>query len=122
MTDGFLNINKPPGWTSFDVVGFIRRHSGVKRVGHAGTLDPAATGVLPVMLGRATRLADYLVDTTKTYLATIELGVETNTYDADGQVVARTDASNVTEEAIEAALQVFRGEFLQAPPAFSAIK
>ncbi|HLF72086.1 MAG TPA: tRNA pseudouridine(55) synthase TruB [Dehalococcoidia bacterium] len=119
---GLLIVNKPAGWTSSDVVGFVRGRSRVKRVGHAGTLDPAATGVLPLLLGHATRLAEYLVDATKTYAATIELGVETDTYDADGEVLARNDASGVSRDAIEAALQAFRGEFDQLPPAYSAIK
>jgi tRNA pseudouridine55 synthase len=92
------------------------------RVGHAGTLDPAATGVLPLLLGSATRLTEYLVDTTKTYEATIQLGVVTDTYDADGEVLSRTDASAVTQQAIEAALASFQGEIMQAPPAYSAIK
>ncbi len=84
---GILNVDKPAGWTSFDVVAFVRGRCGVKRVGHAGTLDPAATGVLPVLIGQATRLTEYLVDATKAYEATIELGVATDTYDAEGDVV-----------------------------------
>jgi tRNA pseudouridine55 synthase len=119
---GVLVIDKPSGWTSFDVVGFVRRRTGVKRVGHAGTLDPAATGVLPVALGQATRLIEYLADATKTYEAEVRLGLETDTYDLDGAVVAERDASAVTAAATEKALTAFRGEFEQVPPAFSAIK
>jgi tRNA pseudouridine55 synthase len=119
---GILNVDKPVGWTSFDVVAFVRRRSGVKRVGHAGTLDPAATGVLPLLLGGATRLAEYLVDATKAYAATIELGLETDTYDAAGEALRRTDASGVDRAQIEAALAAFRGEIEQRAPAFSAIK
>ncbi len=119
---GILIVNKPAGWTSFDVVKYVRGRCGEKRVGHAGTLDPAATGVLPLLLGSATRLTEYLVDTTKTYEATIELGTVTDTYDADGEVLSRTDASGITRQAIEAALEAFRGEIMQAPPAYSAIK
>ena len=119
---GILNVDKPAGWTSFDVVGFVRRHCGVKRVGHAGTLDPAATGVLPVLIGQATRLTEYLVDSTKAYEATVQLGIETDTYDAEGEVVARSDASTVTRDQVEAALSAFRGEFLQVPPLYSALK
>lgn len=104
------------------MVAFIRRGTKIKRVGHAGTLDPAATGVLPILLGQATRLAEYLVDATKTYEATVELGVETDTYDRDGEVIAERDASAVTRAAIEAVLPAFRGEFKQVPPAYSAIK
>jgi len=119
---GILNIDKPAGWTSADVVAFIRRGTKIKRVGHAGTLDPAATGVLPILLGQATRLAEYLVDATKTYLATVQLGLETDTYDLDGEVVLRVDPSAVTLAAIEAVVPAFQGEFEQTPPAFSAIK
>jgi tRNA pseudouridine55 synthase len=100
----------------------VRRGSHVRRVGHAGTLDPAATGVLPLLLGQATRLAEYLVDATKTYTATVQLGVETATYDLEGEVVARNDAAHISRADVEAALTGFRGEFDQVPPAFSAIK
>ena len=117
-----LNVDKPPGWTSFDVVRFVRGRCGERRVGHAGTLDPAATGVLPVLIGQATRLTEYLVDATKAYEATIELGLTTDTYDAEGDVVARADASAVALAQVEAALDAFRGEFLQTPPAYSALK
>ena len=117
-----LIIDKPAGWTSFDVVGFVRRQSGVRRVGHAGTLDPAATGVLPLCLGQATRLIEYLVDTTKTYVAEVTLGIVTDSYDADGEVLSRSDASYITRSAIEEAVASFRGEFEQTPPSFSAIK
>jgi tRNA pseudouridine55 synthase len=119
---GILNVDKPAGWTSFDVVRFIRRRCGARRVGHAGTLDPAATGVLPVLIGQATRLTEYLVDATKAYEATVELGVVTDTYDAEGDVVARHDASGVTREQVESTLHAFRGEFLQVPPVYSALK
>ncbi len=122
MLSGILNVNKPPDWTSFDVVGFIRGRCGERRVGHAGTLDPAATGVLPVLIGHATRLTEYLVDTTKTYIATIELGVTTDTYDAKGEVISRADASAITETAVREALAAFVGEIEQAPPIYSAIK
>ena len=119
---GVLIVDKPAGWTSFDVVAFVRRRSGVRRVGHAGTLDPLATGVLPVCIGQATRFIEYLVDSTKTYVADVTLGVETNTYDAEGEVLQRRDTSGVTEAGIEAALERFRGEIEQTPPAYSAIK
>jgi tRNA pseudouridine55 synthase len=120
--DGILNVNKPAGWTSFDVVAFVRRHSGVKRVGHAGTLDPSAEGVLVVCLGQATRILEYLLDAGKSYRARIRLGVTTDTYDADGAVVRTADASAVTCEAVEQALDAFRGRIRQRPPMFSAIK
>jgi len=120
--DGVLNVDKPAGWTSFDVVRFVRARSRERHVGHAGTLDPAATGVLPVLLGNATRLTEYLVDGRKGYRARIELGVETDTYDRDGTVVATRDASRVLLEDVRAALMEFEGEIDQRPPAFSAIK
>jgi tRNA pseudouridine55 synthase len=119
---GILNVDKPLSWTSFDVVRFVRGHSRQKRVGHAGTLDPAASGVLPLLVGQATRLTEYLVDTTKEYVAEVELGVVTDTYDAEGEVVARADASSVSEAAVRDALEAFRGEIMQAPPVYSAIK
>lgn len=119
---GILVVDKPAGWTSSDVVSFLRGRTRVRRVGHTGTLDPAATGVLPVCFGQATRLAEYLTDAGKTYIADIELGVETNTYDMDGEVLRREDASGVTPAAIEQALTRFRGTFDQVPPPFSAIK
>lgn len=122
MTSGILVVDKPPEWTSFDVVAFVRRRSKVKRVGHAGTLDPAATGVLTLLMGTATRLTEYLVDAGKAYRATVELGVETDTYDRDGTVVAEKDASAVTRAQIDAALAQFRGEVWQVPPVYSAIK
>jgi tRNA pseudouridine55 synthase len=119
---GILNVNKPAGWTSFDAVRFIRGRCGEKRVGHAGTLDPSATGVLPVLIGQATRLTEYLVGTTKEYVADIEFGVATDTYDADGEVVSQADASRITREAVEDALSAFEGDITQQPPVFSAIK
>ncbi len=119
---GFLNIDKPAGISSFDVVRAVRRAAGMRRVGHAGTLDPAATGVLPVALGEATKLVDELLDARKRYRAVIELGVATDSYDADGAVVARGDASAVTRAQVEAALAPFRGEQWQRPPAYSAVK
>jgi tRNA pseudouridine55 synthase len=122
VVSGILNVDKPRGWTSFDVVKFVRGRCGERRVGHAGTLDPAATGVLPVMIGQATRLTEYLVDATKTYDATIELGVETDTYDAEGDVVSRRDASGVSETDVREALEAFRGEIMQSPPVYSALK
>jgi tRNA pseudouridine55 synthase len=122
VLNGILNVNKPAGWTSFDVVRFIRGRCGEKRVGHAGTLDPSATGVLPVLIGQATRLTEYLVDTTKEYVASIELGVATDTYDAEGEVTNRGDASSVSVHDVQKALEAFRGEIQQRPPVYSAIK
>jgi tRNA pseudouridine55 synthase len=119
---GVLNVNKTADMTSHDVVDAVRRLFRQRRVGHAGTLDPAATGVLLICLGRATRLCEYLVEGEKEYCGAIRLGVATDTYDADGEVVATHDPSGLSREAIAEALQRFVGEIEQKPPAFSAIK
>jgi tRNA pseudouridine55 synthase len=120
--DGILNINKPAGQTSFSVVARVRRLSGERRAGHAGTLDPEATGVLLVCLGKGTRIIEFLVDMSKTYLAEIELGSTTDTYDGSGQVIHRSDASGITPEQIENAAAAFRGKIHQTPPMYSAVK
>ncbi len=117
---GFLNVRKPKGMTSHDVVYRIRRASKVKQVGHTGTLDPFAEGVLPVCVGKATRLIEYL-DDDKEYIAVVKFGVETDTYDLDGQVLTVSD-KKVSKEELEAVLPEFRGEIIQMPPMFSAIK
>lgn len=119
---GFLNIDKPPGVSSFDVVRAIRRAARTRRVGHAGTLDPAATGVLPIALGDATRLVEEVLDARKRYRAVVELGLETDTDDADGAVVLRGDTSTIMREQLETALVPFRGEQWQRPPDYSALK
>ena len=120
--DGILNVDKPFGMTSMDVVRRIKRASGIKRVGHGGTLDPAGTGVIPICLGQATRMMEYLVDGTKDYRAVVELGVTTDTYDALGQVTGRRDPSNVSLADVERALESFRGVIQQVPPMYSALK
>ena len=120
--DGILNIDKPHGLTSMDVVRRIKRASGQRRVGHGGTLDPIATGVIPVCLGVATRLMEDVVGGPKSYLASIELGVSTDTYDAEGEVTGRGDATGVTLADIEGALPDFTGDILQVPPMYSALK
>ena len=122
MTSGILNVNKPVGMTSFAVVSLVRRLTGVRRVGHAGTLDPIADGVLPVCLGRATRIVEYLVSAPKAYHAGIRLGAATDTYDSEGTVVATGDPSGVTREEVEAVLAGFVGEIRQLPPLYSALK
>lgn len=119
---GFLNINKPQGITSHDVVARVRRALAVKKVGHAGTLDPMATGVLIVCLGNATRLSEYVMDATKGYSATVHLGVETDTYDAEGRVLYEHDTSGITRAEVERLLPLFTGDIQQVPPMFSAIK
>lgn len=120
--DGILNINKPRDYTSFSIVSLVKRLSGVKRVGHAGTLDPAATGVLPVCLGQGSRVVPFLHDTAKVYKARIELGVTTDSYDATGKVTARADPSGVSRKQLLSALGSFRGLIRQMPPMYSAIK
>ena len=122
LVSGVLNVDKPGGMTSHDVVAQIRRLSAQRRVGHAGTLDPAATGVLVVCLGKATRLVEYITNGRKIYRARIRLGVETETWDAEGQVVARADCSGLTLEAVREALYGFVGEIHQVPPMYSALK
>jgi tRNA pseudouridine55 synthase len=120
--DAVLVVDKPVGPTSFTVVRLIRRAAGVRRVGHGGTLDPLASGVLPVCLGEATKLAPFLLGADKAYDVTIRLGVETDTDDAAGTVTATADASHVSEAMLNHALARFRGPISQVPPAFAAIK
>lgn len=121
MMRGLLNLNKPAGMTSHDVVNAVRRLTGMRQVGHAGTLDPLATGVLIVLLGPATRLARYLIGADKTYTAVIRLGESTSTYDAAGAVLERRPVQ-VKELEIVAALEALRGPQLQTPPMVSALK
>ncbi len=120
--DGVLVVDKPAGPTSHDVVARVRRVVGHTRVGHTGTLDPAATGVLVLCLGRATRLVPFLQAGEKTYVARMLLGVETDSQDADGVVVARRDAGHLDEDTVCAALAAFQGEVRQIPPMVSAVK
>ncbi|ASN51625.1 tRNA pseudouridine(55) synthase TruB [Sinomonas sp. R1AF57] len=122
MLSGLVIVDKPRGWTSHDVVGKIRRLAGTRKVGHAGTLDPMATGVLVVGINKATRLLSYIVGTEKTYTATIRLGQSTVTDDAEGEVVAERIAAAVTEEQINDAAARLTGEILQVPSSVSAIK
>ena len=122
MPDGILNVNKPRGMTSFAVVSLVRKLTGEKRVGHAGTLDPIADGVLPICLGRATRVVEYLVDAPKAYRGTVRLGATTETFDSEGAVVATADPSGVTRGDVEAALLPFVGAIQQLPPMYSALK
>jgi len=122
VISGILNIDKPEGWTSHDVVAKVRRLSGQKRVGHAGTLDPMATGVLLVCLGQATRVSEYLMRGRKVYRATVHLGLSTDTYDAEGQVTATAPEVNVTLSQLEEALSTFVGRIEQTPPMYSALK
>jgi tRNA pseudouridine55 synthase len=121
LPEGILNIDKPAGITSHDVVNRVRQVAGLRRVGHAGTLDPLATGVLLVCLGRATRLVEYVIGQPKTYEVVIRLGQSTNTYDAEGEVVAERPC-HFTPNDLTLALAQFRGPIQQMPPLYSAIK
>lgn len=122
MVNGVLNIDKPEDMTSHDVVQVVRRLTGQKRVGHAGTLDPFATGVLVVALGSATRLIEYTRDLPKTYEAVFMLGATSDTDDVTGSIVKSENAAPVTRQKIETALQQFIGTIEQIPPAYSAVK
>ena len=117
---GFLNIYKPKGMTSHDVVAMLRKITKIKQIGHTGTLDPFAEGVLPVCIGKATRLIEYLEDD-KEYLATVQFGKNTTTYDIEGEVTECFE-NKITQNDLELALDSFRGEIEQLPPIYSAIK
>jgi tRNA pseudouridine55 synthase len=120
--DGVLNIKKPAEWTSHDVVAKLRSLLKVSRIGHGGTLDPAATGVLPIFIGRGTRLAEYVADWDKEYLAVMRLGATTDTQDATGAVLATSRTDHLTHGELEAAVSRFRGRIKQLPPMYSAVK
>jgi tRNA pseudouridine55 synthase len=122
LTDGLVVVDKPAEWTSHDVVARCRKIFGQKRVGHSGTLDPGATGVLLVGLGRATRLLRFLTDLPKSYEGEVVLGVETSTLDADGEVVATHEMDQVSVDAAQAAAAALTGDILQVPPMVSAVK
>ena len=119
---GVLLVDKDPGFTSHNAVALCRRILGTKKVGHCGTLDPMATGMLIVVIGKATRMQDMLMCEDKVYTATLKLGIETNSQDADGEVVAVRSTEGITAEAIQAAFEHFHTEFDQVPPMFSAVK
>ena len=118
VAEGVLVVNKEAGWTSHDVVAKVRGLLGGMKVGHAGTLDPAATGVLPMLIGRATRIAEYLVDWDKEYCAVLRLGETTDTQDATGKMLAQADPSVVREEALHDVIGRFRGPQRQVPPMY----
>jgi tRNA pseudouridine55 synthase len=123
---GFLNINKPSGMTSHDVVSKVRwmtkKTSGTKKVGHAGTLDPLATGVLVLCLGNATRLSEYAMQSRKAYRARVYLGKTTDTYDAEGDVIDERNANHIQRDDVESVLPQFTGDIEQLPPMYSAVK
>ena len=120
--EGILLVDKPAGPTSHDIVANVRRFTRGLRVGHTGTLDPAATGLLILCVGRATRLSRFLMQGRKVYSGTIHLGVATDTYDAEGRILQRKSLSGITEESVRAAAARFVGSFLQSPPPYSARK
>ena len=120
--EGVLLVDKPTGFTSHDVVARLRRKLAMKRIGHAGTLDPMATGLLIMLIGKATRISQYLTNLDKEYEGTIELGKITNSQDADGEVMETRPVPALTEAEVRAAMQTFLGDQYQTPPMFSAIK
>lgn len=123
MNDGFINLNKASGLTSHDAVNRVRKIFSTRKVGHAGTLDPAASGVLPVAVGRATKFIEYLADCRKSYRAEILFGVATDSGDLEGKIISRTDNFQIpTSDELNATLKNFVGEIEQTPPKFSAIK
>lgn len=120
--DRIININKPKGMSSHDVVYKVRKILGIKKVGHTGTLDPDASGVLPICVGRATKVASFLVEKEKIYLCTMRLGVVTDTYDMSGKILHEKSLDNISEADIKKALQSQIGEIMQMPPIYSAIR
>lgn len=120
--NGILLVDKPSEWTSHDVVNFVRRRFNVKKVGHAGTLDPAATGLLVLLLGKATKMSQVLSQSDKTYSGEMLFGVETDSQDMDGKVIAENDASFLTNEQVSEMFESFVGPQLQTPPMVSAVK
>ena len=120
--DGIFNIHKPTGMTSHDVVAKMRKLLKQRRVGHAGTLDPAASGVLPICVGQATRVSEYLSESGKAYRATVIFGIETDTYDAEGEVTRTASPEKLSRTDVENALSRFRGRQMQIPPRYSALK
>lgn len=119
--NGILNILKPPGMTSFDVVAYLRRITGIRKIGHMGTLDPGAAGVLPVCMGRATRALEYLTEKDKEYRAELTLGIRTDTQDSYGKITAVSSVS-LTPEEICRVVESFQGRYLQIPPMYSAVR
>ena len=122
MKDGIINVYKPQEWTSHDVAAVLRRLTGEKRTGHTGTLDPMATGVLPVCIGKATRVMEYLDADLKTYRCEMKLGITTDTLDIWGEVTEEKDISGITEEQVRAVESRFKGTIVQIPPKYSALK
>ena len=120
--DGILIINKPKGYTSHDIVNILRKELHTKKIGHTGTLDPNATGVLPILVGQATKISKYLIEHDKTYIAELKLGEKSSTGDTEGEIIERKDIPAITIEKVEAVLKSFLGKQLQTPPIYSSIK
>lgn len=122
MMNGVINVYKPSGITSFDVVRTIKRLSKTKKVGHTGTLDPMASGVLPVCINNATKIVDYIMQNHKVYKATLKLGVTTDTYDREGKILSESELNNISDKDIEEVIKGFVGDIEQMPPMYSALK
>ena len=122
MTDGIINVNKPAGWTSQDVCSKLRHVLKIKKIGHTGTLDPMATGVLPVCIGKATRIIEYYDKDTKSYHASMKLGITTDTLDITGKVLETAGYSKVSEKDVREVFKAYTGHVMQIPPKYSALK
>ena len=122
MVDGILNVLKPPGMTSHDVIGYLRRVLQTKKIGHSGTLDPDAAGVLPIFIGSATRLLEYSVEETKSYRVELKFGMKTDTADDSGKVIETSSVFKPNQNELEAVLQKFTGALKQIPPMYSAVR
>ena len=120
--NGVLNIFKPKGMSSFDAVRIVKKVAGTGKVGHTGTLDPEATGVLPMCIGKATKIIDYIMNSEKVYEVTLKLGIRTTTYDLEGEVLEEKDCNHLTDVEILQAVNSFIGEYSQVPPMYSALK
>ncbi|GAA0085379.1 tRNA pseudouridine(55) synthase TruB [Clostridium sp. CTA-7] len=120
--DGVINIFKNAGMTSFDVVRIVKKAASTGKVGHTGTLDPEACGVLPVCIGKGTKIIDYIMNSDKVYEVEFKLGIKTTTYDLEGDIIDEKDPSNIEEEEILKSIYLFKGEYSQIPPMYSAIK
>ena len=120
--NGVLNIFKPKGMSSFDAVRIVKKVAGTGKVGHTGTLDPEATGVLPICIGKATKIIDYIMNSEKVYEVTLKLGIRTTTYDLEGEVLEEKDCTHLTDVEILQAVNSFIGEYSQVPPMYSALK
>ncbi len=120
--NGVLIVNKPESYTSHDIVNILRKELNIKKIGHAGTLDPQATGVLPILIGQATKISKYLIEHNKTYMAELKLGEKTTTGDLEGEVIETKGVPNLSEEQIKQVLKTFLGKQKQTPPIYSAVK